>query len=65
MPVSIKTIRETSLQVFLKKCEVCGEDAYFGEGVSLNRALGLLKDGNAEAARELLGKWYCSTKCKG
>lgn len=40
-------------------CEVCGEAAYFGEGVQFRLALNAHAAGKFEHVQELLGKWYC------
>lgn len=43
----------------LTKCEVCGGLAPFGTGTDLRAAMKAKAEGNIEAARKALGKWYC------
>lgn len=42
------------------RCETCGaENAAFGFGVNLRRALEALAAGRIDAAKRLLGRWFC------
>lgn len=59
MPIRIGKIKETGATAFLHTCEICGEYACFGFGVSFNKALILINKGLIKEAKELLGKWYC------
>jgi len=49
----------TKAGMIIHICEVCRKPAYFGFGVSLNKALIMATKGKIELAKELLGKWYC------
>lgn len=61
MPIKVSTIKNTGALALIHYCEDCGAYACFGMGVSLRKALNLSVNGKIEAAKELLGKWYCLT----
>lgn len=59
MPAKLTKIEGSGAIALEHTCDTCGKPAYFGVGVSFNKALIMHDKGKIERAKEFLGKWYC------
>lgn len=59
MPVRLGSVKKSGGLAFLHTCEICGDCAYFGVDVNLDKALFAVERKKFSLAKKLLGKWYC------